>query len=99
MSLCLSGGYAQTGSSVYKWPRPPYLPNRTQDLFTGPDNEVFDLIFWKGGAGYKNGVEYITEYKLTLELRGNGNTHQQEVIGQKQEKEDTNEDPELKVGD
>ena len=46
-------------------------------------------MFWKGGAGYKNGVEYITEYKLTLELRGNDNTHQQEVIGQKQEKEDT----------
>ena len=26
-----------------------------------PDNEEFDLIFWKGGAGYKNGVEYLTE--------------------------------------
>ena len=67
----------------------PTFQTGHQDLFTGPDNEVFDLIFWKGGAGYKDGVEYITEYKLTLELRGGHNTHHQEVIGQKQEKEDT----------
>lgn len=60
-----------------------------QDLFAGPYNEIFDLIFWKGGVRCKNGVEYITEYKLTVELRGNDNTDHQEGTGQKQEKEDT----------
>lgn len=67
----------------------PTLPPKHQDLFAGPDNEIFDLIFWKGAVRCKNGVEYITEYKLTLELRGNDNTHHQEGTGQKQEKEDT----------
>lgn len=93
-SLHLPGGYAQTGSCMYKWPCPPYLSKGTSRLLRWSwywSPEVFDLIFRKGGTRYKNGVESITYHKLILELRGDDNTHHWEVMGQKQENEDTHQ--------
>lgn len=76
-----------------------YLPNIKISLLV-PDNEIFDLI-WKGAVRCKNGVEYITEYKLTLELEAMTTHTIRREQGRSKKKEDAwlREDPELKAGD